>query len=121
MKTRVMDTKIRRKDSNGKWYLVRPFLKPNVDDIGNVMNYSIVGKPEEVSLNEKQELCYREMCIKIDQYLSRLIRNSIGFDCDVRDFPSERQVRNLLLGRTRKSGMIFPVAGINLGSGKAGA
>ena len=31
-----MDMKIRRRHSNGKWYLVRPYLKPNLDDIGNV-------------------------------------------------------------------------------------
>ena len=120
MQTLVMDMKIRRRHSNGKWYLVRPYLKPNVDDIGNVMNYSIVGKAEEVSLNERQEKVYREMLKEIDRHLGSLIRKSNRFDCDVKDFPSEQQAMNLLHGRTRKSSMIFPLKGIDLGSGKAG-
>ena len=113
MQTLVMDMKIRRRHSNGKNYLVRPYLKPNVDDIGNVMNYSIVGKAEEVSLNEKQEQVYREMLKEIDRHLGSLIRKKNWFDCDVKDFPSEQQAMNLLRGRTGP-GIIFPVTGINL-------
>ena len=113
MQTLVMDMKIRRRHSNGKWYLVRPYLKPNVDDIGNVMNYSIAGKAEEVKLNERQEEVYREMCKEIDRYLGSLIRKKNWFDCEVKDFPSERQVMNLLRGYSGR-GIIFPVTGINL-------
>ena len=115
METRAMDMKIRRRHSNRKWYLVRPYLKPNLDDIGNVTNYSIVGKAEEVSLNERQEQVYREMLKEIDRQLDSLIRKSNRFDCDVKDFPSEQQAINLLLGRTGP-GIIFPVTGINLES-----
>ena len=115
MQTWALYMKIRRRHRNGKWYLVRPYLKPNVDDIGNVTNYSIVGKTEKVSLNERQDQAYREMCKEIDRYLGSLIRKSNIFDCDVRDFPSEKQVMNLLRGITGP-GIIFPVTGIYLDS-----
>ncbi len=122
MITRAMDFKIRRKDGNGNYYLFRPYLRANLDDIGNVLNYTIVGSEEEGSLNELQEKRFREMCMQIDRYLGRLIhRRRNVFTCYVNDFPSVRQVRNLLSGRTRKSCMILPLTGIDLGIGKAGA
>ena len=111
METRAMDMKIRRRHSNGKWYLVRPYLKPNLDDIGNVNNFSIVGKPEEVSLNEKQAQCYREMQMEIDRYLSRFMPGTDRIDCDVKEYPTERRVMNLLHGG---GGIVFPVTGIYL-------
>lgn len=117
MITRAMDMKIRVKDGNGNYHLIRPYLRANVDDIGNVMNYTIVGSEEEGSLNEVQEKNFRDMCRKIDRYLGRLVRSRRNdFTCYVNDFPSVRQVRNLLSGRTRRSGMIFPLTGIELGN-----
>ena len=106
--------KIRRKDKKGNYYLVRPYLRPNLDDLGNVESYSIVGKSEDISLNIVQDECYRRLCIEISIYLGRLIRNRNRFDCDVRDFPSEQQVRNLLSGRTGP--VVWPVREINLES-----
>ena len=112
--TRVMDFKIRLKDEDGNYYLFRPYLRANLDDVGTVMNYTIVGAAEKGSLNKLQQDRLRELCDQIGQYLCNLIEGSRNVFCDVRDFPSERQVRNLLSGRTRKSGMIFPLTGINL-------
>ena len=112
--TLVMDFKIRLKDENGNYYLFRPYLRANLDEVGNVMNYTIVGAAEKGSLNALQKEILRDMCIQITLYLGKLVRGGRNFFRDVSDYPSERQVRNLLSGRTRKSGMIFPLTGINL-------
>lgn len=112
--TRVMDFKIRLKDGNGNYYLFRPYLRANLNEVGNVMNYTIVGAAEKGSLNALQQESLREICNQITLYLGRLVRGGRNVFRDVRDFPSERQIRNLLSGRTRKFGMIFPLTGINL-------